>query len=236
MASSVPALLVPALHLAVRDAVPNVTLYVVDAATPALYEWLAEGRIDLVMLFNLAESAELEVVPLFYESFFLVGAAGTGGGAREVNFDDIFGLPVATSSASSTWRKALDEAAENLGKQLNIVLETESASALMALATAGNCYTIMPGSYLQSDVCAGRVDARRIVNPDLGGIMSVVNLVSRPLNDTQLKVRSILVDVARKTFEPLNSAVASGTLAPIRRATPSSLFPTQSVRRRLPTA
>jgi len=232
MMSTMPPLLVPALYRAVRQALPDVTLYIVDAGTPALYEWLTEGRIDMVTLFNLPEMPKLEMVPLFCEGFYLIGAGNLCNGECEINFDEIAELPLAITTASTTWRKALDEVAERRGTALHPVIETESAATLKALAIAGDCYAILPGTCIQTEVRKGLLHARRIVNPEIGGFVSVAHLNSRPLSATQLKVRNVLVEVARRTYEALALHDASGSLADVRRATPSTLLPNQQGRYR----
>ncbi|MCL8382921.1 LysR family transcriptional regulator [Xanthobacter aminoxidans] len=232
MVSTMPALLVPALQRAVRTALPDVTLYISDAGSPALYEWLSEGRIDMVMLFNLAEIPELEVVPLFSEAFYVVGASHLSNGDCEIDFDRIVDLPLALPSNSATWRKALDEIAERRGMALNPVLETESMAALKALAMAGDCYTILPGPCILDEVRGGLYHARRIVNPELSGFMSVASLNSRPLGPVQKKVRDILVDVARQVCEAEEANAAAAALASVSRATPSTLLPSNEARYR----
>lgn len=154
LVSTLPSLLVPDLHRAVRDQMPDVSLYVVDASTGALYEWLTEGRIDMVVLFNLPETPELETVPLFCDHFYLCGKPEADL-PTSIDFDDIIDYPLALPSVSTTWRKALEEAAERRGKVLTSIIESESAQTLRLLAALGDCYTVLPGSGIFHDVEAG---------------------------------------------------------------------------------
>ena len=232
MVSTMPELLAPSLLRAVRAALPDVTLYSSDASSPALYEWLTEGRIDMVVLFNLAEIAELEVVPLFSEAFYLIGADDPSGGRGEIAFDRLGDLPLALPSASANWRKALEEVAGRQGTTLRAVIETESMAALKALAVAGDCYTVLPGPCIRADVEQGLYRACRIVDPDMRGVMSVASLNSRPLGPTQKAVRDILVEVARQIGGIEDAAPVQGALAEVRRVTPSTLFPGQDGRHR----
>lgn len=232
MLSTMPALLVPALHRAVRDALPDVTLYIIDASTAAIYEYLMEGRIDMAMLFNLPDTPEFEAVPLFCEEYYVVGRPGPNDTTDEIEFEDILDLPLALPSASTTWRKALDDAAERRGKTLRPVIETESASALRALALEGDCYAVMPRSSIHEDVQAGRLHARKVVHPEMGGLMSVVSLSSRPLAPAQLRVRELLVETVRTVRETINLSEEASADAQIMRTMPSPLLPAQQARRR----
>lgn len=232
MLSTMPALLVPELHRAVRAALPDVTLYIIDASTSAIYEFLMEGRIDLAMLFNLPDTPELEAVPLFCEEYYVVGPPSPDHTSSEINFADMIDLPLAIPCASTTWRKALDDAAERRGKLLRPVIETESASGLKALALSGECYAVMPLSYIHDDVVAGRLHARKVVHPEMGGLMSVVSLSSRPLAPAQLRVRDLLVETVRAVREKMNLSEQAPADAQIMRTVPSPLLPGQQSRRR----
>jgi len=232
MLSTMPALLVPELHRAVRACLPDVTLFIIDASTSVIYEFLMEGRIDLAMLFNLPDTPEFEAVPLFCEEYYVVGRPGPQNTSSEIDFEDMVDLPLAMPSASTTWRKALDAAAERRGKTLKPVIETESASALRALALAGDCYSILPLSCIHQDVLTGHLHARKVVHPEMGGLMSVVSLSSRPLAPAQVRVRDLLVDTVRTVREAMNLSEQAPADAQIMRAVPSPLLPSQHGRRR----
>ena len=230
--STMPSLLVPELYRRVRAQLPDVCLYIVDASTSALFEWLQEGQIDLVTLFNLPETPELEATPLFCEAYYLVGQPTPGVGGEEIDFGEVLNLPLAIPSSSTTWRKVLDAAAERSGHMLTPAMETESAQALRALALSGQCYAIMPRSYIQSDLDAGLLSARRIVNPEMQGMMSLVSLASRPLGPAQAAVRDLLAEVVSDLCSERNLAEPYPPSLQLLRTTPSSLFPQAQARRR----
>src|SRR3546814_17556775 len=69
-------------------------------------------------------------------------------------------------------------------------IETESLSALRAMALSGDCYALLPRSSVHADVVSGKLMARRIVNPDLRGMMSVANLNGRELQIGRASCRS----------------------------------------------
>jgi LysR family nitrogen assimilation transcriptional regulator len=211
---------------------PDVQLYIVEASSSALYEWLAEGRIDMVLLFNLAETPELEMIPLFSESFYLVGSGNLCNDDSDINFDEIIDFPLALASESSPWRKALDEVAERRGMALRPIVESESMTALKALAITGDSCSILPWTYLRSEVREKLFHARRIVNPDMRGCVSVVSLKNYPLGVTQLKVRDVLVDVTRRIYGLTEGIDAFDLPTRLRRAMPSALLPSPEGRHR----
>ena len=229
LVSTLPPLLVPDLLRAVKAQLPDVTLYIVDASTSALYEWLTDGRIDMVVLFNLPEAPELEIIPVFSDHFYLCGKPGANTDTH-IEFEDLVDLPLALPSVSTTWRQALEEAAERRGVTFAPVIETESSQTLRLLASLGECHAVLPGSGVYHDVQAGRLQARRVVNPDMAGMMSVARLASKPLTGAQTQVREILVEVARKVGRDMDLTVEPPPPL-IRRTTPTLLFPIEGGKR-----
>ncbi|CAN5418510.1 LysR substrate-binding domain-containing protein [soil metagenome] len=230
LTSAMPALLAPELYRAASKALPDVTLYIVDASTSALYEWLQEGRIDMVTCFNLLETSELDSVPLYQEAYYLVGQPSPeDDGSDEIEFDDILDLPLAMPSASTTLRKAMDDAAERRGLRVTPRIETESAQALKALALAGDCYAVLPRACVHDEMMRGTLYGRKLVNPNLRGMMTLVNLASRPLGPAQLAVRELIKTITRQFADDMDT---SPTPSSVMRTTPTSLFPNANVRKR----
>jgi len=231
LTSAMPSLLAADLYRAAREEMPDVSLYLVDASTSALYEWLQEGRIDLITCFNLPETPELESVPLYWEDYCLVGRNNGEPHSDEIDFEDILDLPLAMPSASTTLRKALDDAAARRGLQLAPRFETESAQALKALARSGECFAVLPRACVHEDVVSGVLQARRVVNPDMRGLMTLVSLASRPLGPAQLAVRDLVQRLTRKMADDMEKEdrVISN---PVIRSMPTSLFPNSQGRRR----
>lgn len=229
LTSAMPALLAPELYRAARDTLPDVSLYLVDASTSALYEWLQEGRIDMVTCFNLLETSELDSVPLYQEAYYLVGLPTPGDSSDEIEFDDIVDLPLAMPSASTTLRKAMDDAAERRGLRVTPRIETESAQALKALALAGDCYAVLPRACVHDEMMRGVLHGRKLINPDLRGMMTLVNLASRPLGPAQLAVRDLIKTITRRFASDMDTSPAPSS---VPRTTPTSLFPNSNSRKR----
>lgn len=229
LTSAMPSLIAPELYRAVSTEMPDVSLYLVDASTSALYEWLLEGRIDMVTCFNLADTAELETAPLYQEAYYLVGRPDPTITGDQIEFDDIIDLPLAIPSASTTLRKAMDDAAERRGLRVTPKIQTESAQALKALALAGDCFAILPRACVHEEMSKGTLHGRRLINPDLRGIVSLVNLTSRPLGPAQLAVREIVKTITRRFTDYADADQASATVI---RTTPTSPFPQVTTRRR----
>lgn len=224
MLSTMPALMSHRLCQSVRERLPDVRLYLLEASSWALYEWLLEGRIDMAMLFSLPDMPELETIPLLREDFYLVGPGHEVGGKAEVQFEDLLNYRLATSSPTSTWRKALDDAAERHGRAFTPQIETESVQALKALAMSGECHSLMPGSCIIEEARLGLLTARRVIDPEMQGTMSLASLASRPLGLAAAGVRDIIREIAETLTDEMRLPVPNAA-ASIIRATPTAFTP-----------
>lgn len=223
--STLPGMIAPHIYRMLSEELPDVQLYMADASTAVIYEWLHEGKIDLAILFSLPENSGIELTPLYMEEFCLVGKAYEGDEAGEIDFANIFDFPLVMPCKSTVWRKVLDDAAAKHGKILRSPIETESLSALRAMALSGDCYALLPRSSVHADVVSGKLMARRIVNPDLRGMMSVANLNGRELPRAAREVRDIVVRACHLATESLRPLTAGSEATPIMRVTPTNLFP-----------
>lgn len=228
--STMPALVAAPLYAAMREKLPDVSLYLVDASTAVLYEWLLDGKIDFAVLFSLPDTGGLKISPLYYEDFYLVGRPSAGETTDEIEFADLFDHPLIIPSRATSWRKILDAAAERAGRRLFSPIETESFSALKAAALSGQCYAIIPKTSVLDEIEAGTLHARKIVNPDICGSKVLVQLESRVLTAAQREVALLITKVVKQVMEPLaaEARTARGRLASMA---PSSPFARLSGRR-----
>ncbi|MFW2828955.1 LysR family transcriptional regulator [Sphingomonas sp. ID0503] len=221
MPSTMPGLMTPYIYEAFKTELPDVSVYVLDASTAALYEWLQTGKLDFAVLFNLPDDVGMSLQPLFAEDYYLVGQFPEGEGSSEVLFDSIFDYPLAAPCRATSWRKILEEAADRRGKCLSVTFESDSYAALRSLALTGACFTILPRSSILQDVADGNLQARRIVSPDLRGHLSLASDSNRETTPAQRAGGLLLTKTIRRAAEELGLN-AEGSAA--RKVCPTSLF------------
>ena len=192
--STLSSRIAPPLYQAIRAEFPNVSLYLLEANTPVLYDWLQTGKIDFAVLFSVPEHVGLVVTPMFMEDFFLVGPSD-GNLSPDIAFRDIFDYLFVLPRRSSPWRKVLDKAAEDMGKSFSCAFETESMSAMLAIATTCECYTILPKSAISHLFLEGGRHARRIVDPSIRGPLSISSLGCNELSIMHRAVRDMIVRI-----------------------------------------
>jgi LysR family transcriptional regulator, nitrogen assimilation regulatory protein len=213
------------IHRRMRDELPEVTLYITDASTAMLYEWLMDCRLDFAILFSLPENATLELIPIGTEEFCLVSQADNPMPVGEIEFDDIFDLPLVVSSQSTTWRKILDDIANQRGKSFSSSIETESASIVKAIAQSGEASGVLPLSCVRQEISEGTLQARRLVNPELRGMLVLASLPSAQMTPAKRAVRDLIMRVANDMMAGDSSGIDAVDVTPILRALPGKLLP-----------
>ncbi len=231
--SSCSHLLAADLYRRVSEELPGVTLYIADASTAALYEWLLDGRMDFTVMFSVPEDANLDCIPLRAEEFCLVTRPDKSDGCDWIDFDSIFDRPLVLSCQSTSWRKILDDVAEKHGKTFKAAIETESASVIMAIAMSGQASGLLPMSCVREEVALGRLRAQRVVNPEIRGLLSLVSLPSLGPNPAKSAVRDLVLEVVKENHRHWGENSSPETVTPILRAVPTKVLPIDVARRPL---
>jgi LysR family nitrogen assimilation transcriptional regulator len=229
MPSSCSPLIAADLYRRVREELPGVTLYISDASSAMVYEWLIDGRIDFAILFSLPEDANLDCMPLQVEEFCLASKADGAFLSDSIDFDSIFERQLVVSCRATTWRKILDDVAERHGKQLNTPIETESVAVMKSIILAGEASGLLPLSCVRAEVECGSMHAQR-VNPEIRGMLTLACLPSSQLNPTRRAVRDLVVDAIKSNSAWSTTGNSRGKVTPILRTVPSIALPPPTMR------
>lgn len=212
------------LYRRIREHLPGVTLYITDASTAMLYEWLTEGRIDFAILFSLPENGHLDIVPLAIEEFCLASFADGSDDAPTIPFADLFSYRLVLPCKSTIWRKTLDDLAEKRGLRFDDVIETESASIIKSIILSREASGILPYSYIRDCADSEKIHAKLITNPNIKGHLSIVSLADAPLNPAMRQVRGIIVDIFKQYRDDFHSMEK---IVPILQDVPGRLLPSR---------
>lgn len=219
------------LYRRVRDELPEVTLYMAEASTAILYEWLIDSRVDFSILFSLPETSSLEKAPLQVDEFCLVSRPDRTSPGSCIDFEELFDQTLVISCQSTTWRKILDDVAEKHGKRFYAPIETESLGAIRAIILSGEANGLLPLSCVRKDVERGTLRAQRLTNPEMRGVLALANLPSAQMTPAKRAVRDIVVDVAKQSA--YNGAELFAQPTPILRVVPSKLLPAEPMPSRM---
>jgi len=151
-----------------RERYPQVRLSVREGQGAELDALLDSGVVDLALLFRDEKSARGDEQYLATVNTFLVGADSDElTRAATTPFSRLDRLPLVLPTRPSPWRHLLDEVSRRKGISLNVVLEADSVTVQKEVAAKGGIYTVLGPYAMMEDVRAGRLQASRIVDPDL---------------------------------------------------------------------
>lgn len=187
--------LVPSLVRDIRDRFPNISLRISEGFSGHVYEWLMSGRLDLAIIYDAPRSGNLTTDQLVTEQMFLVEPPGrtTGGKAKStsetVTFAEVAELPLILPSRPHGLRVLMDTVSAREGYALNVEFEVDVASAMFELVETGVGYMVQPYAAIARRVAAGRLSARRVVEPMISRTMVMATTTQRPLS---LAARTVL--------------------------------------------
>lgn len=184
-----------------RERYPGIRLSVREGQGAELDALLEGGAVDLAILFRHEKSTRGDEQHLATVDTFLVGAAKDGiTRAASTPFARLDGLPLVLPSRPSPWRHLLDQVSRRKGIELLVVMEADSVTLQKELAAKGGVYTILGPYAMMEDVRAGRVQASRIVNPDLKRFVTLAMPRKGPLT-LACKVIAQLIQQAASGLE-----------------------------------
>lgn len=159
-------LLAPLLSQIRRD-FPGIQMRVLEGFSGHVAEWLANGRVDLAVLYKLRAGQFPDTEHLLFEDMYLVSAreAPPLGQGATVRLCDLPGIDLALPGTSHGLRNLVDEACARAQITLNIAMELETLPTIRGLVVNDTIRTILPVTAVQADLDSGILRAQRIVDP-----------------------------------------------------------------------
>ena len=171
------------LHRAMLEALPNISLHIVEAMTGTLDEWIQSGRLDVALLYDHKAFEHVAWTEMMVEDLmFVVPASHPLAARREIGFGQVFqqALPVILPGRPNVLRAVI----EQLAARHDITptaTDCESLPAIAELVRAQAFAAIMPHFALAAEIERGEMVAIPIVDPTPSWRLSVV-VSQRTLN------------------------------------------------------
>ncbi len=148
---------------------PAVRLNIAEAQGAELDAMLDSGAVDLAVLFRFSKPTGTDERQLSVAHTYLVSAPGDAlTRAPTLNFAKLKGLRLVLPRRPSHWRNALDDTARGLGFRLDPVAEADSLTVQKELvARTPGLYSVLGPYSIADDVRSGRVQATKLVRPEL---------------------------------------------------------------------
>lgn len=180
-------------------AYPRVHIHLVESHSGFLQEWLRSGRLDLAILFNIADADEFEVEPLLVEDIHLVSAAGTAGRKRRIRLPELEKLDLLMPARPHGLRQLLDGSISVMsGRMAPVRAEIDALPTLKRMVQAGLGHTIFPLAAVIEELAAGTLIARKIVDPVLERHVALVSSSRRPRTRVHQAIAELIDNVSRQ--------------------------------------
>jgi len=151
-----------------RSAYPDVRLRVTELLSGTLQEHLLDGRADLGILYEGANSPRLATERLGTEELFMIARPDEiAQYGSAISFDDLCKMPLILPGMPHSLRAITEQMAARRDQQLNVVIEADSLPVLLELVQRGLGVSILSGPASRRDVSEGRLAAVSIVEPSI---------------------------------------------------------------------
>ena len=196
-------LAVPLFHR-VRKLYPGIHLQFFESMSGYITELLANGRLDLALLFRDSTTRGISLHPLFDENLYVLGDAIPGLANALDPLDPVCplrllsGVPLVVPSAANGLRLLVERTFAAAELDLNIVADIDSLPTPISIAVSGDAVTILPASALARIDIPVRPTMRRLIEPNVRRPASLCWSNTVPWIPATQAVKDVMVDLIAK--------------------------------------
>ncbi|QGZ65140.1 LysR substrate-binding domain-containing protein [Paraburkholderia acidisoli] len=184
----------------VRLRYPGIRLQFFESMSGYLNELLANGRLDIGILFRETNTAGISAMPVLDEELYLLGDLGkrVSERAKTCPLPVLADVPLVAPGASNGLRVLLERVFAREQVPLNIIADIDSLPTLLSVAQSGAACTILPASAVALRAPADRPRMRRLVDPMIRRPASLCWPNSLPVSSASLAVRDTICELIRE--------------------------------------
>lgn len=184
---------------AFREQLPRATLSVVEGLSAYALEWLAIGRVDGAVVYNVTPSPAIDLQPLLDEPLYLVSARPPR--ARRigppVTLREVAEHALVIPSRPHSMRMLLEAALAGEGCRARVALEIESVPAILDLVQQGGCHALLAENAIRG---SGQPEAFQLrpIDPPLVATLWMATSALRPRGPLIERATAIVEDLLRQ--------------------------------------
>ena len=185
---------------AVREAHPDIVLYINENFGTVLSELIMNGRMDMAVIYGGGPMRGVHFTPLHTEELFLIAPPGTllPGGTGDVSLTALSELDLLLPSGIHLLRKAVTTAFGRLKLEPRVIAEVESVTTLSEAIADGVGATILPWSVAARIEKSEGIVIRRVINPVIEVPVSMCVSDHLPMSATAMAVHAILMRLVKE--------------------------------------
>lgn len=175
------ALTVPLVQ-ALRQRLPRAVPSIVEGLSASMLEWLATGRVDCAVVYNVTPSPAIDLVPVLDEPLFVVSALAPGEPAEgpALSLRAVAELPLVIPSRPHSLRMVLETALAGEGRRARVALEVESIPAILDLVREGGVHAVLSRNAIRASGREAAFQLRPIGPPALVTTLWIATSAQRP--------------------------------------------------------
>jgi LysR family nitrogen assimilation transcriptional regulator len=187
----------------IQDRYPGIRLQFFESMSGYLNELLANGRLDLAILFRESDTPGISALPVLDETLYLLGDPGGDISPRSTTcaLAKLAGVKLVAPGVSNGLRLLIERTFSSQKVELNIVADIDSLPSMLLIAHSGRACTILPASAL-AQLDQSRVPKmRKIVDPIIRRPASICWPNGVPMHSATVAVRQMLVELIAELVE-----------------------------------
>jgi LysR family nitrogen assimilation transcriptional regulator len=183
---------------AIRGRYPQVLLHLNENFGTTLAELIADGRMDMAVLYGIRTAPGLAFLPLLYEELVLVGPAASGPPADEAKLAHAAAMPLLMLRPHNVVRKLIDQAFLRAQVVPEVAAELESTASLVDAVSSGLGAAILPASVAQLVAKASSARLWRISDPIDRIPLALCTSDSVAMSPAASAVKAVLLELAEE--------------------------------------
>ena len=181
---------------AFRAAMPAAGLTLTEGLSQSMVEYVANGTLDMALVFNPSVAPGLELMPLGRYPLYLVSRPEAGN-ARSISLRRVADQPLVIPSRPNVIRMELENRLALIGLKPDIRLEVDTIPGLLDLVRAGYGTAVLPRVSVDAFGEGRSLQLRKIVRSELTITLALVRSSRRPATQIQTKTVVLLEQLLR---------------------------------------
>lgn len=190
---------------AFRTRFPAASLGVVEGLTTFALEWLAIGRVDCALVYNVAPSPAIDVQRLLDEPLYLVSGRARaqsrkGAAPAPLTLAELATHELVMPSRPHSIRMLVETALANEGRRADVALEIESVPAIFDLVQRENVHAVLTLNAIRASGAEPELLVRPIGRPPLKATLGLATSAQRHRGPLIERTGELLRELLRENW------------------------------------
>ena len=208
---------------AFKHKLPQAHLTLTEGFSVLMYEGLRVGNLDMAVLYNAANSPEVEITTLHTDELVLISqnpqkvskkatqnitispgnaTKDTASKMQPISLAEVAGLPLILPSRPNAFRILIENEMISIGRKPDITLEVDGLNAILSLVKEGLGHAVLPSYTLSNFDDSEPFTLRRIHSPQIMSELMLVRSARRPSTETQKISSEVVKAVLEEAMKP----------------------------------